>query len=188
MAAAPVLEFERPIAELEKQIEELKRLASDQSIDVAREIAPLEKKLGEVRVQIYQNLTPLQRVQGTVRLPGSKSISNRVLLLAGLSAGTTRVHDLLDSDDTRVMLDALRTLGCGIERHGSGEGAPLSVTGLSGRLTVHEASLFLGNAGTAMRPLAAALAVLSATQGGCFELSGVARMHERPIGDLSHPR
>jgi acetyl-CoA carboxylase carboxyl transferase subunit alpha len=63
MAAAPVLEFERPIAELEKQIEELKRLASDQSIDVAREIAPLEQKLGEVRVQIYQNLTPLQRVQ-----------------------------------------------------------------------------------------------------------------------------
>ena len=63
MAAAPVLEFERPIAELEKQIEELKRLAADQSIDVAREIAPLEQKLGEVRVQIYQNLTPLQRVQ-----------------------------------------------------------------------------------------------------------------------------
>ncbi|MFO0228717.1 acetyl-CoA carboxylase carboxyltransferase subunit alpha [Gemmatimonas sp.] len=63
MAAAPVLEFERPIAELEKQIEELKRLAADQSIDVTREIAPLEQKLGEVRVQIYQNLTPLQRVQ-----------------------------------------------------------------------------------------------------------------------------
>jgi acetyl-CoA carboxylase carboxyl transferase subunit alpha len=63
MAAAPVLEFERPIAELEKQIEELKRLASEQSIDVTREIAPLEKKLGEVRVQIYRNLTPLQRVQ-----------------------------------------------------------------------------------------------------------------------------
>jgi len=63
MAAAPVLEFERPIAELEKQIEELKRLASEQSIDVAHEIAPLEKKLGDVRVQIYQNLTPLQRVQ-----------------------------------------------------------------------------------------------------------------------------
>ena len=61
MAAAPVLEFERPIAELEKQIEELKRLAADQSIDVTREIAPLEQKLGEVRVQIYQNLTPLQR-------------------------------------------------------------------------------------------------------------------------------
>ncbi|MFN9311603.1 acetyl-CoA carboxylase carboxyltransferase subunit alpha [Gemmatimonas sp.] len=63
MAAAPVLEFERPIAEIEKQIEELKRLAADQSIDVTREIAPLEQKLGEVRVQIYQNLTPLQRVQ-----------------------------------------------------------------------------------------------------------------------------
>ncbi|MFO0074309.1 MAG: acetyl-CoA carboxylase carboxyl transferase subunit alpha, partial [Gemmatimonas sp.] len=63
MAAAPVLEFERPIAELEKQIEELKRLAADQSIDVTREIAPLEQKLGAVRVQISQTLTPLQRVQ-----------------------------------------------------------------------------------------------------------------------------
>ncbi len=128
----------------------------------------------------FLDLPPLITVSGRVRLPGSKSISNRVLLLAGLAAGTTTVHDLLTSDDTRVMLDALAALGCGL-RH---EGSVLQVTGLAGRLAVHEAKLFLGNAGTAMRPLAATLAVLAATQGGRFELSGVPRMHERPIGDL----
>ena len=126
------------------------------------------------------DIPPLNSASGTVRLPGSKSISNRVLLLAGLAAGNTAVHDLLDSDDTRVMLDALTTLGCTLRR----EGAVLHVTGLGGRLAVSQARLFLGNAGTAMRPLAAVLAVLAATQGGRFELSGVARMHERPIGDL----
>jgi 3-phosphoshikimate 1-carboxyvinyltransferase len=128
----------------------------------------------------FLDLPPLVRAGGTVRLPGSKSISNRVLLLAGLAEGTTAVHDLLDSDDTRVMLDALQALGCGLKR----EGEVLQVTGIGGRLAVHEAQLFLGNAGTAMRPLTAALAVLAATQGGRFELSGVPRMHERPIGDL----
>ena len=128
----------------------------------------------------FLDLPPLNAASGTVQLPGSKSISNRVLLLAGLAAGTTAVHDLLDSDDTRVMLQALATLGCTL-RH---EGQVLHVTGLAGELHVHEARLFLGNAGTAMRPLAAALALLAATQGGRFELSGVPRMHERPIGDL----
>ena len=128
----------------------------------------------------FLDLPPFVRAGGTVRLPGSKSISNRVLLLAGLAAGTTAVHDLLDSDDTRVMLEALKALGCGLRR----EGAVLHVTGLGGRLDAREAELFLGNAGTAMRPLTAALAVLAATQGGRFELSGVPRMHERPIGDL----
>jgi len=63
----------------------------------------------------HLDIPPLLGAAGTVRLPGSKSISNRVLLLAGLSAGTTTVHDLLDSDDTQVMLEALRTLGCRIE-------------------------------------------------------------------------
>ena len=128
----------------------------------------------------FLDLPPLIRAHGTVRLPGSKSISNRVLLLAGLSAGTTAVHDLLDSDDTRVMLDALQALGCGLRR----EGSVLLVSGLGGRLATRQARLFLGNAGTAMRPLTAALAVLASTQGGEFELAGVARMHERPIGDL----
>ncbi len=128
----------------------------------------------------YLDLPPLNGASGTVRLPGSKSISNRVLLLAGLAAGTTAVHDLLDSDDTRVMLQALAQLGCGL-RH---EGPVLHLTGLGGRLTVHEADLFLGNAGTAMRPLVATLAVLATQQGGRFKLRGVPRMHERPIGDL----
>jgi 3-phosphoshikimate 1-carboxyvinyltransferase len=128
----------------------------------------------------FLDLPPLRSAAGSVRLPGSKSISNRVLLLAGLSVGTTVVHDLLDSDDTRVMLTALRELGCDIQTHR----AELHITGLGGRLAVRDARLFLGNAGTAMRPLTAALAVLAATQGGRFELSGVARMHERPIGDL----
>ncbi|MEO8156048.1 MAG: bifunctional 3-phosphoshikimate 1-carboxyvinyltransferase/cytidylate kinase, partial [Rhizobacter sp.] len=128
----------------------------------------------------FLDIPPLLSANGTVRLPGSKSISNRVLLLAGLSSGTTTVHDLLDSDDTQVMLTALRQLGCAVEASGD----TVRITGLGGRLGVREASLFLGNAGTAMRPLTAALAVLSATQGGDFELKGVPRMHERPIGDL----
>jgi 3-phosphoshikimate 1-carboxyvinyltransferase len=129
----------------------------------------------------YLDIPPLIGASGTVRLPGSKSISNRVLLLAGLCAGTTAVHDLLDSDDTRVMLDALRALGCAVESQGAGT---WHITGLGGQLQTMQADLFLGNAGTAMRPLAAALAVLAATQGGEFTLRGVARMHERPIGDL----
>jgi 3-phosphoshikimate 1-carboxyvinyltransferase len=129
----------------------------------------------------FLDLPPLRRAAGTVRLPGSKSISNRALLLAGLAAGRTTLRGVLHSDDTRVMLSALRTLGCGVLAADDGA---LHVTGLGGRLPVPEASLHLGNAGTAMRPLAAALAVLAARQGGRFELSGVPRMHERPIGDL----
>jgi len=128
----------------------------------------------------FLDLPPLLNAAGTVRLPGSKSISNRVLLLAGLSEGSTVVHDLLDSDDTRVMLAALRELGCEIDT----TGPTLRITGLGGRLKNRDAKLFLGNAGTAMRPLSAALAVMTATQGGRFDLSGVQRMHERPIGDL----
>ncbi len=124
----------------------------------------------------FLDLPPLEDARGRVALPGSKSISNRVLLLAALSEGTTRIHDLLDSDDTRVMLAALEQLGCTLSR----EGGVLHLTGLGERAPASPARLFLGNAGTAMRPLAAALAVL----GGDFELSGVPRMHERPIGDL----
>jgi 3-phosphoshikimate 1-carboxyvinyltransferase len=124
----------------------------------------------------FLDLPPLCNAAGTVRLPGSKSISNRVLLLAALCEGSTTVHDVLDSDDTRVMLDALRALGCGVVQQGSA----LRITGLGGTLAQQQARLFLGNAGTAMRPLTAALAVL----GGDFELYGVPRMHERPIGDL----
>ncbi len=129
----------------------------------------------------FLDLPPLMAAGGTVRLPGSKSISNRVLLLAALSAGHTDVVDLLDSDDTQVMLQALRQLGCRIEPQADGA---LRVHGLGGELPVREAALFMGNAGTAMRPLTAALALLAARHGGRFELSGVPRMHERPIGDL----
>ncbi len=124
----------------------------------------------------FLDLPPLATAQGRVVLPGSKSISNRVLLLAALCQGRTEVHDLLDSDDTRVMLAALRQLGCGIEQSGT----TVVINGLNGTLPQVPLSFFMGNAGTAMRPLTAALAVL----GGDFELSGVPRMHERPIGDL----
>ena len=129
----------------------------------------------------FLDLPPLRRAAGRVLLPGSKSISNRVLLLAGLAAGTTLLRDVLDSDDTRVMLAALRALGCEVQPRDDGAWA---VTGIGGQLRNAQAALFLGNAGTAMRPLTAALAVLTSLQGGHFELAGVPRMHERPIGDL----
>jgi 3-phosphoshikimate 1-carboxyvinyltransferase len=125
----------------------------------------------------FLDLPALQSASGAVTLPGSKSISNRVLLLSALCQGTTVVHDLLDSDDTRVMLAALRQLGCGVDV----QGTTVTITGLGGQLKHHDAiEFFMGNAGTAMRPLTAALAVL----GGNFTLKGVPRMHERPIGDL----
>jgi 3-phosphoshikimate 1-carboxyvinyltransferase len=124
----------------------------------------------------FIDIPALASAQGIVHLPGSKSISNRVLLLAALSTGRTVVQDLLDSDDTRVMLDALVALGCNVDAAGD----TIAITGLGGTAPRSPAKLFLGNAGTAMRPLTAALAVL----GGDFILSGVARMHERPIGDL----
>jgi len=114
---------------------------------------------------------------GAVTLPGSKSISNRVLLLSALCQGKTVVHDLLDSDDTRVMLEALRQLGCGVDV----QGTTVTINGLGGKRGSQAAiDFFMGNAGTAMRPLTAALAVM----GGDFTLKGVPRMHERPIGDL----
>lgn len=129
----------------------------------------------------FLDLPHLATASGSVQLPGSKSISNRVLLLAALSQGSTTIHDLLDSDDTRVMLQALQQIGCVVEPAAVVPGQPLRITGLGGKLPsadLHQ--LFLGNAGTAMRPLTAALSLL----GGNFEMSGVPRMHERPIGDL----
>ncbi|MBW8328249.1 MAG: 3-phosphoshikimate 1-carboxyvinyltransferase [Thiobacillus sp.] len=116
--------------------------------------------------------------RGTVRLPGSKSISNRVLLLAALAKGTTIVRALLDSDDTRVMLDALRALGVGVARVSDSD--DYEITGVGGAFPVKQAELFLGNAGTAFRSLTAACAL----SGGEYVLKGVALMHERPIGDL----
>ena len=125
----------------------------------------------------FLDLSQLCSACGSVRLPGSKSISNRVLLLAALSEGETEVRDLLASDDTERMLDALKMLGLGVEHLG---GENWRITGGAGRFPVKQAELFLGNAGTAFRPLTAALAL----SGGDYILKGVARMHERPIGDL----
>jgi len=125
----------------------------------------------------FIDLPPLFSARGTITLPGSKSISNRVLLLAALSEGVTEVRDLLHSDDTERMLDGLRTLGVQVGALG---GNAYRVTGCGGNFPVKEAKLFLGNAGTAFRPLTAALALA----GGHYELSGVPRMHERPVGDL----
>jgi 3-phosphoshikimate 1-carboxyvinyltransferase len=125
----------------------------------------------------YLDLAPIRRVRGTVRLPGSKSISNRILLLAALAHGETRIRELLESEDTQVMLEALRALGVSCTDEGR---QTLRVRGAGGAFPVRKAKLFLGNAGTAFRPLTAVLALCA----GEYRLSGVARMHERPIGDL----
>ncbi len=125
----------------------------------------------------FIDLPPLLSAQGTVRLPGSKSISNRVLLLAALAEGDTEIRDLLESDDTAHMLEALKVLGVGVQSLG---GNALRVHGAGGVFPVNNAELFLGNAGTAFRSLTAVLALA----GGHYTLSGVPRMHERPIGDL----
>ncbi|MGE5466149.1 MAG: bifunctional 3-phosphoshikimate 1-carboxyvinyltransferase/cytidylate kinase [Ignavibacteria bacterium] len=125
----------------------------------------------------FLELPPLHRAAGTVRLPGSKSISNRMLLLAALADGVTEIRDLLDSDDTRVMHAGLKSLGVGMESCGPNA---WRIRGVAGPFHVKRADLFLGNAGTAVRSLTAALALSE----GHYTVSGVARMHERPIGDL----
>ncbi|HMH53677.1 MAG TPA: 3-phosphoshikimate 1-carboxyvinyltransferase [Candidatus Acidoferrum sp.] len=125
----------------------------------------------------HLDLAPIRRLSGTVRLPGSKSISNRVLLLAALASGETLVRDLLDADDTGHMLAALGQLGVScvaVHDH------DYRVKGAGGTFPTKSADLFLGNAGTAVRPLTAALAF----SGGRYRVSGVPRMHERPIRDL----
>ncbi|MEY4063323.1 MAG: hypothetical protein RIT09_1116 [Pseudomonadota bacterium] len=124
----------------------------------------------------FIELGPYIKAEGTVALPGSKSISNRVLLLSALASGATRLKGLLDADDTQVMRAALKTLGIKIDE----TDGDCVVQGCAGRLPNQQADLFMGNAGTAIRPLTAALAIL----GGDYRLHGVPRMHERPIGDL----
>jgi 3-phosphoshikimate 1-carboxyvinyltransferase len=126
----------------------------------------------------HLDLGPLDRASGTLRLPGSKSISNRTLLLAALARGSTDIHDLLAADDVERMLDALGALGVDVEK--GGRAGHVRVSGKAGAFPVKRADLFLGNAGTAFRPLTAVLALC----GGHYRLSGVPRMHERPIGDL----
>ncbi|MGC0891296.1 3-phosphoshikimate 1-carboxyvinyltransferase [Pantoea agglomerans] len=124
-------------------------------------------------------LQPIARVNGTVNLPGSKSVSNRALLLAALAKGTTRLTNLLDSDDVKHMLNALTALGVSYTL--SSDRTLCEVTGNAGPLHASQPlSLFLGNAGTAMRPLAAALCLGQHD----IELTGEPRMKERPIGHL----
>jgi 3-phosphoshikimate 1-carboxyvinyltransferase len=120
----------------------------------------------------FLDLPAARRAAGTVRLPGSKSISNRLLLLAALARGSTELSGLLDADDTRVMIRALQTLGVSIDGD--------CVAGVGGPFPVKQADLFLGNAGTAFRPLTAALALSH----GEYRLDGVPRMRERPVGEL----
>lgn len=139
--------------------------------------------LAATKTGVAETLTvaPIKSLDGTVTLPGSKSLSNRCLLLAALSEGTTRVDNLLESDDIRYMLEALDTLQVPVEKHSADS---VTVTGQAG--PIHSPTpdqvceLFLGNAGTAMRPLAAALCMGQ----GKFVLDGVPRMRERPIADL----
>lgn len=126
----------------------------------------------------YLDLLPTAHIHGAVTLPGSKSISNRTLLLAALARGETQIQALLASDDTEVMLSALRTLGVVWAQIDQTQN--YVVNGVDGQFPVKQADLFMGNAGTAIRPLTAALTVL----GGDYVLHGVPRMHERPIGDL----
>lgn len=127
-------------------------------------------------------LSPIKTLEGTVTLPGSKSLSNRCLLLAALSEGSTRVDNLLDSDDIRYMLQALDQMKVPVEKHSENS---VTVQGQAGPISSplgpdETCELFLGNAGTAMRPLAAALCMGK----GKFLLDGVPRMRERPIADL----
>ncbi|MBY0345767.1 MAG: 3-phosphoshikimate 1-carboxyvinyltransferase [Neisseriaceae bacterium] len=121
-------------------------------------------------------LSPKIIGQAQMTLPGSKSISNRVLLLAALSRGNSELYGLLDADDVNYMQQALTLLGVTLHK----KAHSLVVEGVAGRFPNETSNLFLGNAGTAVRPLTAVLAML----GGTHQLSGVARMHERPIGDL----
>ena len=126
------------------------------------------------------DLPRLERAAGTLRLPGSKSISNRTLLLSALARGATTLGGLLDSDDTRVMRGALGALGVRIEELGTPERVRVHGSASSGAFPVKRADIFLGNSGTSARSLAAVLALAD----GHYRLSGVPRMHERPIGDL----
>ncbi|CAI9103682.1 OLC1v1002212C1 [Oldenlandia corymbosa var. corymbosa] len=130
-------------------------------------------------------LQPIEEISGTVKLPGSKSLSNRILLLAALSEGTTVVDNLLASDDIHYMLGALRTLGLNVEENRTIQQAIVEGSGglfPVGKESKGEIQLFLGNAGTAMRPLTAA--VVAAGGHSSYVLDGVPRMRERPIGDL----
>jgi 3-phosphoshikimate 1-carboxyvinyltransferase len=124
-------------------------------------------------------LPPISRIEGTLKLPGSKSLSNRALLLATLSKGCTTLHNLLDAEDVQHMLDALQSLGVSLTRSVETP-STLTLEGTGGHFPVRSAHCFLGNSGTSMRSLAAALCIGQ----GDYILEGEPRMYERPIGDL----
>jgi len=151
--------------------------SSSSSSSISTMLQATEEKLETLTVK------PIKSLDGTVTLPGSKSLSNRCLLLAALSKGNTRVENLLESDDIRYMLEALDQMKVPVERISADT---VVVTGQAGPINSpydnddEVCELFLGNAGTAMRPLAAALCMGR----GKFILDGVPRMRERPIADL----
>ncbi|KAI4302791.1 hypothetical protein MLD38_038497 [Melastoma candidum] len=151
------------------------------SFKVVASVAAAEKPSKSPEIVLW----PIREISGTVKLPGSKSLSNRILLLAALSEGTTIVDNLLNSDDVHCMLGALRTLGLNVEEDKALKRAVVEGCGGSfpvGKGSKDEVQLFLGNAGTAMRPLTAA--VTAAGGIASYILDGVPRMRERPIGDL----
>lgn len=125
------------------------------------------------------HITPINaNIHGSIRPPGSKSITNRALVCAALAHGTSDLHGVLDSEDTRVMIEAWKQLG--LETHYDMSHNHLSIVGCAGKLKQQQARIFVGNSGTTIRFLTAALATCS----GCFVLDGVPRMRQRPIGDL----
>lgn len=124
-----------------------------------------------------KKLKAIQSVSGQVTLPGSKSITNRILLLSAIADGETMIKHPLQSDDTNHMIEALKILQVDLTQNKNGD---IHIKGSQGQFKNKSAEIFLGNAGTAFRPLTAAL---SFSQGN-YMLSGVPRMHERPIKDL----
>jgi 3-phosphoshikimate 1-carboxyvinyltransferase len=124
------------------------------------------------------SLNPCPPVRGSIRQPGSKSITNRALVCAALAEGTSVLSGALDSEDTQVMIDSLHRLGIQVERQG--DGTKLIVSGCGGNLPAGNADLFVGNSGTTIRFLTA----LTTLGRGTYRLDGVPRMHERPIADL----
>ena len=120
-----------------------------------------------------------QQVRGCIKLPGSKSITNRVLLMAALGTGVTKLIDPLRSEDTDQMINALIKLGVSVEEVNNDKKI-IEIKGAEHNFPNKNTNLFLGNSGTTFRPLAAVLAMMR----GDYYLSGIERMHERPIKDL----